>query len=292
MNLAEALDNALPELPVRSARERPPQLDPSLIVHEEPDENGNPIFTILARGTNAVYRLGREQWELALRFDGQRTCEQIREDILNEGGGDVAVAELRQFAANLDDCGLLYKAPQERNITFSQKLAEERRKGLKRKHKFGDVARINVLSWDPDEFVTRFHEKVRWIYTGWFTALTLALFAAMTWIFILRFGEIGRDTIQFYNFTQKTFADVVEFWALVFVVSFFHESAHAVTCRHFEGHVHTMGLQIIWTMPCFFVDVIEGWLHTTRWQRLAIIIAGIWVEMILCGFATILWWSS
>ena len=49
MNLSEALDAALPEMPkTRYARDRLPRLDPELIVHED-TLDGEPIVGVLQR---------------------------------------------------------------------------------------------------------------------------------------------------------------------------------------------------------------------------------------------------
>jgi putative peptide zinc metalloprotease protein len=48
----------------------------------------------------------------------------------------------------------------------------------------------------------------------------------------------------------------------------------------------------LYLTPAFFVDVTETWISATRIQRLATIIAGIWVEMVVCGLAMILWTNT
>lgn len=53
-----------------------------------------------------------------------------------------------------------------------------------------------------------------------------------------------------------------------------------------------MGLMFIYLTPAFFVDITETWISATRIQRLATIIAGIWIEMIFCGFAMIAWTNT
>ena len=65
MNLSEALDAALPEIPKeRLSRSRPPQLDPELIIHEGVLD-GEPFVGVLQRGKNNYFRLSPSQWVLA-----------------------------------------------------------------------------------------------------------------------------------------------------------------------------------------------------------------------------------
>ena len=79
MNLTEALDAVLPELPqARPSRSQPLRLDPDLIVHESMLD-GEPIVGVLKRGKNAYFRLSPFQWQLLQLFDGQRSYEEIAE---------------------------------------------------------------------------------------------------------------------------------------------------------------------------------------------------------------------
>ena len=104
MNLIEALDAALPEMPKeRLSRSRPPQLDPTLITHETVFD-GEPIIGVLQRGKNNYYRFSPSQWELARLFDGQRSYEEVAEIHSSQTGVATAVEDIRQFAEHLDYC--------------------------------------------------------------------------------------------------------------------------------------------------------------------------------------------
>jgi putative peptide zinc metalloprotease protein len=53
-----------------------------------------------------------------------------------------------------------------------------------------------------------------------------------------------------------------------------------------------MGFHLIFLTPAFFVDVTEAWVYAGRSQRLATIISGVWIEMIVCALGTIVWWGT
>jgi putative peptide zinc metalloprotease protein len=291
MNLAEALNSALPELPVHQARtKRLPKLDPKLIAKQQ-IEDGAPVIVANMRGTTDLYRFSLEQWELIQLFDGARDYPQIAEEFKRKVGVEYSPEDIREFAANMGD-SFWYKTPQERNIALSQKLAEHRHQHIKKTSKFGDVSRIQVSHWDPDQYFDKVYGVMKFVYSRWFTLLTLALFSFMIWVFFDRWSEIGGDTLKYYTFTEKSAADFGEFWLLFFTLAFFHESSHGLTCKHYGGQVHQMGFHLIFLTPAFFVDVTEAWVYAGRWQRLVTIIAGIWVEMIFCAVGTIVWWGT
>jgi len=77
MNLSEALNAALPEIPRnRLARKNPPRLDPDLIIREDVTD-GEPIVSVYQRSTANLLRLKPTQWQLAGFFDGVRSYDEI-----------------------------------------------------------------------------------------------------------------------------------------------------------------------------------------------------------------------
>ena len=64
-----------------------------------------------------------------------------------------------------------------------------------------------------------------------------------------KWSIIGPDIPLYYNFTHKSFGDLVQFWLLLMVLGFIHETAHGLTCKHFGGQVHSMGLMFLYLMP-------------------------------------------
>ena len=136
------------------------------------------------------------------------------------------------------------------------------------------------------------YPRLKWLYSRGFGIFCLVLFSFMVYVFAANWPQISKDSMLFYNFTQKTAADLAEFWILFLILAFFHESAHGLTCKHYGGQVHAMGFHLIYLTPAFFVDVSESFVYAGRWQRFLIILAGIGVEMIFCAFATIVWWGT
>ncbi len=287
MNLTEALHVALPDLPPRSARKSCPRLHPQVVARPQM-EDGEVVIYAIVSGANQLYRFTTEQWELVQLFNGERSYQDVSNAYKGRTGVYFSAQSIQEYVSELQE--IWYTSPQQPNVTAAQKGAEERHKRAAKK--WEDVTTITVGHWDPDSYLTRLHEKVKFVYTGWFTLLTLAFFAFMTWIFIDRWSEIGSDTWKYYNFTEKGFGDIVEFWLLFCFLGFFHESAHGLTCKHFGGAVHKMGFLLYYLEPCFFVDVTEVYVYAGKWARIATSIAGIWVELMFCAAASIIWWGT
>jgi len=291
MNLAEALNAALPEMPARKAHVGYPRLDPGLVAREN-IEDGQPVVVATIRGMTGIYRFTPANWRLIELFDGVRSWDDVADLHAELYGVRYSADELREFTSGLDEVGFWYKTPLEKSIVLQKKLEEGGHRHQRRHSKWGDVAHVRFSAWDPDRYFNLIYPWLKWIYTKWFGLVLLVLFGFMTWVFVANWGQIGQDTLLFYNFTQKTAADLAEFWVLFLILGFFHESAHGLTCKHYGGQVHSMGFLLIYLTPAFFVDASEAFVYAQRWQRLIIIMAGIGVELIFCAMATVVWWGT
>lgn len=292
MNLSEALDAALPEIPrTRLSRKRPPMVDPELIVRED-ILDGEPVMVIYQRSTANVFRFPPVQWKLIQLFDGKRSYEEIAEEYSAITRSPITAQEIRSVTAGLDESDFWYRTPQEKNIALNEKLQAQR---ARRSHKSAgaSLAHISFSAWDPDRYLTRLDNAIgKYVYSQWFTALIILLFIFEAFVFVGKWDLLGHDIPLYYNFTSKTFADFVRFWLIFLVIGFLHETSHGLTCKHYGGEVHSMGLMFLYLAPCFYVDVSTVWVSATRLQRLATIIAGIWIEMVMCGIAMIIWTNT
>ncbi len=292
MNLSEALDAALPEIPkARFARNACPRLDPDLIVRED-ILDGEPVFGVLQRGRANYFRFQPAQWKLAQLFDGVRSFDEISALYTAETGTYIAPEDVRFFAENMEENDFWYRTPQEKNLALSEKLMAQRGRRAQRKSKI-NIAHITFSAWDPDRYLTWLDRCTgRFIYSRWSVIAAVLLFLFEAAVFIAKWKLLGPDIKLYYNFTHKTVLDIVEFWVLLLALGFIHESAHGLTCKHYGGEVHSMGLMFLYLTPAFYVDVTETWISATKVQRLATIIAGIWIEMVVCGIAMVVWTNT
>jgi putative peptide zinc metalloprotease protein len=291
MNIANALNAALPELPERVIKRSVPKLD-SRVIAKQQLEKGQPIVLAKLPGADNFIRLEPPQWVLLQLFDGERSYVEISTLATNQTGLPYAEDAVREFASFIQtNTDLFYKSPLERNIALQQKLRAQR---LKRKRsKAIDFSDIIIAEWPhADDFIARIYPRLRWIYTWWFTLLAVAMFAVMAWMWAGRFGEIWRDSFEFYNFTTKSGRDLLEFWFLFAAMAFLHESFHGLTCKHFGGNVESMGFSLMYFAPSFFCDVTQIWIYGGKWERIATVIAGIWGDLIVCFLGTAVWWAT
>jgi putative peptide zinc metalloprotease protein len=291
MNLTRALEVALPDIPARAMAQSCPRLHPDLVFKEH-IVDGRPTVRIFVPGVDAMFNLAPQTWELVRFFDGQRDFEQVAKAYSSETGKPISLDEVHEVADDLESIEFWYKTPREKNILLMQQSADERRDALKKKKKWADLAFIKFPAFNPDNFLVWLEQRIRFVFTWWFTLITLAAFACMGTIFALHSNEVGRDTLRFFNFSDKTWLDVAVFWGITLVLAAIHETAHGVTCRHFGGRVATMGFALVYLTPAFYTDTTEGVVLCTPFERVLITVAGVWSELYLCAAATVLWWGT
>ena len=291
MNLTRALDVALPEIPARVLSRRLPRVDPKATFREHL-EDGERVVRVYTPSSGFMFRLTPAQWALAQLFDGHRGFPEIAELYSQQSGEFYDEQAIADFSAELETAGFWFRTAQEKNVLLLLQSKEERRKNLKAKNRYSDLSVIIFPAYNPDRWLTKLYARTRFIYTRWFTALTLLFFAFTAGLTISHWSEIGRDTAQFYNFTDKTFADILVLYALGMIVVAVHEYAHAHACKHSGGRVPAMGFALIFLTPAFYTDTTEGAVMGTRSQRLVIALAGIWAELMLCSIATPIWWLT
>jgi len=292
MNITEALNEVLPEIPARIISQRVPRLHPN-IVYKQQVEDGEPVVVAFVPEGESIFHLSLQHWEFVQLFNGVRSYEEITKLLYEKTGVRYTSDEVRDLADNLDSMGFWYKTPLEKNVTLMRKSAEERRKLLKQKKtKWGDLSLVMFPAFNPDKVLTWLHERLGFIYTWWFSLLTFATFGFMTWIIVANWTQVSHDTFHFYNFTEKTWGDVAIFWLLTSVLMCIHEGAHGLTCKHYGGHVHSMGFALVYLGPAFYTDTTEGMILGDRNQRLMINVAGVWSELMVCAIATPVWWGT
>jgi putative peptide zinc metalloprotease protein len=290
MNITQALNVALPELPAKLLSQRPPRVHPE-VVFKEHIEEGVPVVRAFVPGVDAMFVFPPESWRLIQLFDGHRSYAEVAELYSLETGVAYTEDTVRDFAADIGAIRFWYLTPQESNIKLMQKTADERRR-LQAKTNWGDLSAIKFPAVNPDRFLTWVYRHIGFMYAPWCVALTFLAFAFTAGIFIAHWNEVGRDTLEFYNFADKSWYDVAAFWIIGSVLLCIHEIGHGLTCKHYGAPVPAMGFLLIYLAPAFYTDTTAGEVKANRFQRLMIAVSGVWSELVICALVTPIWWGT
>ena len=153
-----------------------------------------------------------------------------------------------------------------------------------------DLLALRFRGIDPDPLLRRLECGCGWLFSrGCCTAVLLAA-AVMAGVVAAGFDGFrarlpGLSTLL----TAEGLLGLALAMALVKVL---HELGHGLACRRFGGECHELGLMLLVFTPCLYCDVSDTWMVASRWRRMAVSAAGIYVEIILAVICTMLWWTT
>lgn len=143
---------------------------------------------------------------------------------------------------------------------------------------------MRIASLNPDRFLAAINRRLSWIWSKQFLAVWLCLAAASVVKLGRHWGALNvlpGDILDRDNWLR-----MAGVWCFLKLM---HEMAHGLSCRNFGIPVRRAGLLLIFMAPVPFVDVSGAWRLPSRWQRIVISGAGMYVELFTAFAALMLW---
>jgi len=222
-------------------------------------------------------------------LDGTKSLEELRREFQRSfPPHEITPLHLQCFLANLHENGLLMVDGFDQGLLLLAHAARQRQH--ERWQTWTNWLAIRFPGVDPDRFLSWLYPKLRWCFSGWFlTICGLSVLTAL--LFVVAHSAEFRHQLP-------TLSEVVNptnlLWMLVaFIgVKVLHELAHALVCKHYGGECHEMGVMLLVFAPCLYCNVTDSWMLQSRWQRIAVSLAGILVEIQLAALAIFVWWYT
>ncbi len=233
------------------------------------------------------FRLDRQQVAILELLDGTRSVAEIRAELIRAMPDfRPSPSDIRHFVDDMLAKRLVYSTRTGRGAFF----ASESRK--RRRQRFASAAKqllyIRLPGFHPRKLLDAIDPWLRAGFGGWGVAIALA-FVAMVW---LRCG-ISYDEIagQLPTATQlNTPAMWALGWLTIGLAKLAHEIGHALACRRLGGECNEIGVAFLVFSPCLYCDVSDAAMFANRWHRIAVGLAGVYVELIIASLAAVAWW--
>ena len=238
------------------------------------------------------YSFDEGTWSLISLFDGTRTLREIHDAYQANFSDDIDPTLVPEYAEMLRNMDLLQKSTTERNLEELARIRDARRRTADSKAEGFDILMIPFHVFDPNRFLNRTQKYVRWIWRPPAVIVTLVFVAMTIGVIVPRFDQIWAETLELYAFLRKPFWDMVQFFVILSCIGAIHELAHGYVCKFYGGDVHDIGAALLYFMPAFYCDTTDALLFPNKWHRLWVLFAGMYIEAIICCFATGLWVAS
>src|SRR5690349_1713421 len=278
-----------PAMPLGQAAEHlQVKLRPDLIVQPQFYE-GMTHYVVKDPIALKYFRFKIEEYFLLQQFDGKNTLQDVKRAFERKYRPQtISIEDLTRFVAQLHEAGLAQiDSPEQAKV-----LIRRRRKNKWKKvwQFLANILYIKIPIIDPEKLLTGMYPYFRWIYTSWFITVSVgSMLAAMTLV-ASHWFEFQAKLPEFQSFFN--WHSVLYFWCSLAVIKIIHEFGHGLTAKHFGGEVHEMGMLFLVLTPALYCDVTDSWLLPSKWKRIWISAAGIYVECFLASLATFVWWNT
>src|SRR6266849_603473 len=200
----------------------------------------------------------------------------------------LTLEDLEGFAQQLLTAGLAHnESPQAGSQLYKRRRKRRRSEWMQA---LTNILYIKIPVYDPDKLLNAMLPWMRWIFTTWFMALSITVMLSAIMLVLTHF-ETFRDKLPAYH-EFFSFGTVWYLWLALGIVKVIHEFGHGLSCKAFGGEVHEMGALFLVFSPCLYCNVSDAWTLPSKWKRIIISFAGIYVELIIAAIATFVWWGS
>ena len=235
------------------------------------------------------HRLQEPEMIVLEMLDGQSTLRQIREQLHQRyPTKTVRLADLHYLLAEMHRAGLVVSdAPGQGQQLLLRKHEQNRKQWL---GALSNVLAIRFPGFDPEPILQWLHPRTRWLFEPRCVLVWTCLAVSALLLVLSQWDEFRARLPDFYEFfSLSNFL----FMALVLAVTKVgHEFGHGLSCKHFGGECHEIGVMLLVLTPALYCDTSDSWTLRNKWHRAFIGGAGMYVEVWFASLATWVWWYT
>ena len=244
------------------------------------EENNRRVCVIEDPAASRFHRVGLGEYRFIRALDGTRPVAGILAEIAREGGAAFTQAEALQILGWLKDQHLL--AIESARAGSSE--LEQGEQAMRAAMTWLNPLVVKVPLFRPDRFFTAC-ERVLRPALGWG--------GFFVWLVVMLVGvaHVGMDWRRFNAAADGFFSR--DNWLWLFVawagLKVAHEFSHGIFCKRFGAAVREAGVIFVVFFPMGYVDATASLGLASRWRRIMVAAAGLYMEFFLAAFAAIIW---
>ncbi|MBX7105734.1 MAG: hypothetical protein K1X57_16750 [Gemmataceae bacterium] len=235
------------------------------------------------------YRFNDQEYYVVDMFDGTHTLEQIQKGFeATFRPHRLTLEDLEAFAQQLLQAGLVqHETPQAGKELFTKRRKQLR---LQKIATWTNILYIKLPVFDPDKLLGWMVKYTKWIFTWTFFAVTVGLMLSAIGLVVTHYNTFYEKLPNYQEFFRWN--TLLYMWIALGIVKVIHEFGHGLSCKAYGGECHEMGALFLCLSPCLYCNVSDSWTIPSKWKRIAISFAGIYVELVIAALATWVWWYT
>lgn len=250
------------------------------VVFERRDVGGLSTYVAQQHQTGKYFHFGAEEYHIAVMLDGHRSMTDLLSQLSDDGIGwtDEEVADFigKLVASKLAaPVGTTSQPGQQPAASWMQRLPVY----------LSLVISQRIPLFNGHKLASRLNDRFGFVFSKVGILYWLALVASGLMV-------VGAHREQFYGELHRLFDPSV--WLILILMWIFakviHELGHAVAARHHGVRVGKIGIMFFLCAPLAYVDVTDAWKLRSRWSRVQIAMAGIYLELAVAAIAAWAWW--
>lgn len=230
-----------------------------------------------------------EEFAFLKRLDGKSNLETVKQGLMQQFP-DVEFADqnLMKFLATGVKSGILIPL----GIGYGEVLARKHQAETKsaRVTKLFSMISHRFRGIDPTPILRPLNKLFGWVFDRRVQWATITFLAVVAILVLSRWSQLMAELPTLAELFTP--GNLVLLTCSVAAIKVLHELGHALTCHHFGGECHELGVILVGFMPLLYCDVSDSWLQQDRTRRIQVAAAGILVELVLAAICGVLWMSS
>ncbi|MGD9723901.1 MAG: site-2 protease family protein [Pirellulales bacterium] len=235
------------------------------------------------------FHLRDEEYAVLRMLDGEASMDDVRRSFERTfAPRRLGREQLHGYLATLHRYGLLLAESRGQGEQLPKRQREQTRR--RRYETLLGVLAIRFPGFNPARLLDWLSPKVGWLFSPVCVIGVLTMGLAAVLMVAVQFDTFLARLPDIHSVVSASNLP----WLLVMlaVVKILHELGHALACRRFGGDCHEMGLMLLVLTPCLYCNVSDSWMLPSKWRRIAVAAAGMYVELLLASICTFLWWAS
>ncbi len=271
-----------------SARPLAIRMRPDLVVTKQRYQ-GRPFWIIKDPVGLNYFRFQEEEFSLLNWLDGETSLDELRDRFEREFAPQkITLEELGRLIGMLHQSGLVIAG-----VAGQGKQLLKRRWERKKKEwmaTFSNVLAIRFKGIDPERLLNWLYPKVGWFFSKTVAAICLTMLFSALMLVLVQFDTFKAKLPSFHEFFGAS--NWIWLALAMAVTKVMHEFGHGLSCKHFGGECHELGVMMLVLTPCLYCNVSDSWMLPNKWHRAFIGAAGMYVEICIASIATFIWWFS
>ncbi len=231
--------------------------------------------------SSRFYRIGVSEYTFVSLLNGKTTIADAVAHCATQLGAD-SITESQAAAL----CSWLIQnslASTTQSNSASRLIDKSETADARRAKEWRNPIMLKLPLGSPDRFVRQLAPWTSWVFGS---------FGFIVWMVVCAFGGYS----VFANWDKMASGGHVlatDNWIWLgitcLILKLLHEASHAVACRRFGGDTRETGILLLLFIPLPYVDVTSAWRFGSKWQRITVSAAGMFVELFVAAVAAIAW---